>query len=322
MVEIENITRWFGPKLAVDRISLRVDAGEVLGIIGPNGAGKSTTMRILTGYLPATSGMVKINGCDMQSDPLKAKSMIGYLPENAPVYGGMSVRSFLIYIGSLRGMSKADLAVRLDKTARDCKIEKVLEQGVETLSKGYRHRVCLAQALIHDPKVLVLDEPTDGLDPNQKREVRRLIRRLGTEGKTIILSTHILEEVEEVCGHVAVISGGRKIFDGTVGEFRKTAGSGIRLEIEAVGGDPEYFAGIIRELPLSLPEFKPCGAGQIRVSLRLAHETDHDVVCTQLANLLRENHWRNIEITRMELPLDDAFIQMTRPASVGGGRQV
>ncbi|MEO0448383.1 MAG: ATP-binding cassette domain-containing protein, partial [Verrucomicrobiota bacterium] len=195
MIEVKNLSKHFGPKVAVDGVSFAVEKGEVLGFLGPNGAGKSTTMRMITGYLPITAGSVSVAGVDITADEIAAKRQIGYLPESAPLYNDMSVSDFLGYTAEIRGMLGSEKEKAIDRVVELCFLQGVRRQSIDTLSKGYRHRTCLAQSLIHDPDVLILDEPTDGLDPNQKHEVRGLIRRMGEE-KAIIFSTHILEEVE------------------------------------------------------------------------------------------------------------------------------
>ena len=192
MIKIEHLTKSFGRKTVVDDLSFTVERGEVLGFLGPNGAGKSTTMRMITGFLPLTAGRVSVGGHDVVREPLQAKRLIGYLPESAASYGDMSVQGFLTFAAELRGIAGDARKRAVARVVDLCFLESVLHQSIDTLSKGYRHRTCLAQALIHDPDVLVMDEPTDGLDPNQKHEVRSLIKRMG-ENKVIIFSTHILE---------------------------------------------------------------------------------------------------------------------------------
>lgn len=219
MIRVEHLTKHFGPKRAVDGVSFAVSTGEVLGFLGPNGAGKSTTMRMVTGFIPPTSGRVWIGGHDMWEEPIPAKRMIGYLPENAPAYVDMTVYGFLNFAAELRGLRGQAKKQAVHRVVELCFLESVLHQSVETLSKGYRHRTCLAQALLHDPPVLVLDEPTDGLDPNQKHEVRTLIRRMG-EKKAIIFSTHILEEVDAACTRAIIIDRGRIVANGTPAELR------------------------------------------------------------------------------------------------------
>jgi len=214
MIKVENLSKSFGPKLAVNDISFTVERGEVLGFLGPNGAGKSTTMRMITGFIPPTAGKVTVGGFDIVNDPLPAKRLIGYLPENAPAYTDMTVEGFLNFCAELRGLRGEARSRAVNNVVEMCFLESVRFQSVDTLSKGYRHRTCFAQAILHDPDILVMDEPTDGLDPNQKHEVRGLIRRMG-ERKAIIFSTHILEEVEAVCSRAIIIDRGQIVANGT-----------------------------------------------------------------------------------------------------------
>jgi ABC-2 type transport system ATP-binding protein len=212
MIEISRLTKRYGALTAVDDISFNVEPGEVLGFLGPNGAGKSTTMKMIAGFLTPTSGTVRVCGHDVESAPLAAKACMGYLPEGAPCYAEMSVRSFLEFIADIRGLEGERRRVRLDDVIARLELESVLEQVIETLSKGFKRRVGLAQALLHDPQVLILDEPTDGLDPNQKHQVRTLINAMSKD-KIIVISTHILEEVDAVCNRAIIIAGGRILAD-------------------------------------------------------------------------------------------------------------
>ena len=218
MIKIQNLVKTFGAKRAVDDVSFSVERGEVLGFLGPNGAGKSTTMRMVTGFMPPTGGKVSIGGHDIIDSPLEAKRLIGYLPENAAAYPDMTVRGFLSFIAELRGLRGDARKKAIHRVVELCFLESVLQQSIDTLSKGYRHRTCLAQALIHDPEVLIMDEPTDGLDPNQKHEVRNLIRELG-KTKAIVFSTHILEEVDAACTRAIIIDRGRIVASGTPDEL-------------------------------------------------------------------------------------------------------
>lgn len=215
-IQLNNISKSFGSIAAVRDVTFSVQAGEVLGFLGPNGAGKSTTMKMMTGFLMPTSGSIEINGCDItrasSADVVRIKSQIGYLPEGAPCYGDMSVLSFLNFIAEIRGYSGAQKKSRVMQAAARINLLDVMNQPIETLSKGFKRRVGLAQAILHDPAVLLLDEPTDGLDPNQKHEVRRLIKEMAQD-KVIILSTHILEEVDAVCSRAIIINKGRLIAD-------------------------------------------------------------------------------------------------------------
>jgi ABC-2 type transport system ATP-binding protein len=228
VIKVENLSKAFGPKLAVNDISFSVERGEVLGFLGPNGAGKSTTMRIVTGFYPPTSGRVTVGGFDIVENPIAAKRLFGYLPENAPGYADMTVNGFLNFCAELRGLRGDARKRAVGHAVELCFLQKVLYQTIDTLSKGYKHRTGLAQALIHDPEVLIMDEPTDGLDPNQKHEVRNLIKHMG-ENKAIIFSTHILEEVEAACSRVIIIDRGRIVANGTPQELKARSPEG-RLE--------------------------------------------------------------------------------------------
>ena len=220
MLSAENICKSYGRTPVLNGLSLRVPVGSVLGFIGPNGAGKSTAMKILCGIFPPDSGTVSVSGIDMLKDPVGAKEKLGYLPENAPLYPGMSVASFLKFCGKMRGLSGAALNLAIDRAVDCCRLKEVLRMDVDSLSKGFRRRTCLAQTLIHSPENLVLDEPTDGLDPDQKREIRSLILEL-KQTTAIIVSTHILEEIGAVCDHVLAIRRGKAVFEGTSEEFRR-----------------------------------------------------------------------------------------------------
>lgn len=218
MLEIEGLTKRFGTFTAVDDVSFSVDKGEVLGFLGPNGAGKTTAMRMVTGFLPLTAGRVQVCGFDVERDPIAVKSRIGYLPEGAPLYEDMTALELLNFVAEVRGLHGTARRQAIAKAAVRINIESVLNQSIGTLSKGYKRRVGIAQAILHDPDVLILDEPTDGLDPNQKHEVRRLINEMAAE-KAIVISTHLLEEVEMVCTRVIIIAGGKVVADGTPEEL-------------------------------------------------------------------------------------------------------
>ena len=228
MLEVKNLKKCFGDFQAVKGVSFSVKEGEVLGFLGPNGAGKSTTMRMITGFLPPTDGTAVICGHDITADPIAAKAALGYLPESAPSYKAMIVRDYLAFVAQVRGLK--DVAQVVKDVIVKAKLEKVAGQTIETLSKGYRQRTAFAAAIIHDPKVLIMDEPTDGLDPNQKFTVREMIKDMAAQGKAIIISTHILEEVDAVCTKVVVISDGEKKFDGTPAELKAQDPSG-RLDV-------------------------------------------------------------------------------------------
>jgi ABC-2 type transport system ATP-binding protein len=245
VIRIDNLVKAFGPKRAVDGISFNVERGEVLGFLGPNGAGKSTTMRMITGFMPPTSGRVAVGGHDVAESPLQAKRLIGYLPENAASYPDMTVKGFLEFAAELRGLNRSAKKKAVARVVERCFLESVLRQSIDTLSKGYRHRTCLAQALIHDPEVLIMDEPTDGLDPNQKHEVRNLIRELGKH-KAIVFSTHILEEVDAACTRAIIIDRGRIVANGTPEELRDMSELAGAVTLSAHGATAEKLSSLGR----------------------------------------------------------------------------
>jgi ABC-2 type transport system ATP-binding protein len=245
MIRIENLVKTFGPKRAVDGVSFSVERGEVLGFLGPNGAGKSTTMRMVTGFMPPTAGRVSIGGHDVAESPLEAKRLIGYLPENAAAYPDMTVRGFLEFTAELRGLKGNQKKKAVERVVELCFLQQVFRQSIDTLSKGYKHRTCLAQALVHDPEVLIMDEPTDGLDPNQKHEVRNLIRELGAN-KAIIFSTHILEEVDAACTRALIIDRGRIVANGTPHELRAMSELHGAVTLQARGASEERLSQLGR----------------------------------------------------------------------------
>jgi len=241
MLEAQDLRKHFGPVQAVKGVSFRVEQGEVLGFLGPNGAGKSTTMRMIAGFLNPTSGTARICGHDILAEPLETRKRIGYLPENAPVYDDMTTIGFLQFIAEARGFSKTEQRKRIAAAVDLCRLETVLDHPIDTLSKGFKHRVCLAQAVLHDPPVLILDEPTDGLDPNQKHAVRAMIRQMAAF-KSIILSTHILEEVDAVCTRAIIIADGRLVADGTPAELKQKSQWHGAVEIGFAEGTEDYRA--------------------------------------------------------------------------------
>jgi len=312
MIKVENLRKEFGTKVAVDGITFSVEKGQVLGFLGPNGAGKSTTMRMVTGYFRPTAGTISVRGVNMLDDPETAKRAIGYLPENAPLYSDMTVASFLGFCAELRGLSGAVKSKALDRVLELCFLESVRNQSVDTLSKGYKHRTCFAQSIIHDPDVLILDEPTDGLDPNQKHEVRGLIKRMG-ENKAIIFSTHILEEVEAACSRAIIIDRGKVVADGSPDQLKQQgpgAGS-VRVGIqgapaEAVRSAIEAISGVDRIEPIA-------SAGQSfsgRVfATKGRRPTD---IAREIASLAASKQWILEELHQEEGKLDEVFRAITR----------
>jgi len=248
MIEIKNLSKFFGQKKAVDNISFEVNKGEVLGFLGPNAAGKSTTMRMITGFLLPTKGTATIGGSDIIDDSLEARMKIGYLPENAPVYPEMTVKSFLEFCAEIRGFSGALKTKRVEETIEKCFLSDVTYQSVNTLSKGFKQRVCFAQSILHDPEYLILDEPTDGLDPNQKHEVRTMIREMGIS-KSIILSTHILEEVDAVCTRAIIISNGHIVANDTPDQLRARSSLHGAVKLKLQNADQKRIEADLRVIP-------------------------------------------------------------------------
>jgi ABC-2 type transport system ATP-binding protein len=247
-IKVSNLTKYYGNNLAVDDISFEAKKGEILGFLGPNGAGKSTTMKIITTYLPPTSGTIEVDGLDVEDKSLEVRRKLGYLPELNPLYYDMIVTDYLDYVAALDGVPKADIKKKRDEMVRVCGLESVKQQDIGTLSKGFKQRVGLAQAMINNPDVLILDEPTSGLDPNQIIEIRNLIKKLGKE-KTVILSTHILSEVQATCNRVIIINKGKIVADGTPEELQaKSKGqSVVTLEVKN-NCDKNALAGALKEI--------------------------------------------------------------------------
>jgi len=301
MIRIENLVKAFGAKRAVDGISFSVERGEVLGFLGPNGAGKSTTMRMVTGFMPPTSGKVSVGGHDVAESPLEAKRMIGYLPENAASYPDMTVEGFLDFAAALRGLDGAARRKAVHRVVELCFLDSVLRQSIDTLSKGYRHRTCLAQALIHDPEVLILDEPTDGLDPNQKHEVRNLIRALGAS-KAIVFSTHILEEVDAACTRAIIIDRGRIVANGTPAELRGMSELAGAVTLAAQGATEEKLAPLGRVERLD---------GAWRVYPR--DKAQAAELAQALVELVKRERWKVEGMYGERGELDEVFRRLTLP---------
>jgi ABC-2 type transport system ATP-binding protein len=307
MIEIKNLTKRFAQHTVVDDLSFRVQPGEVLGFLGPNGAGKSTTMKMLTGFLTPTSGSASILGFDIQKDTLKAQRQIGYLPEGAPCYGDMTVRSFLEFIAEVRGFKGAEKHQRVAKAVAQVELEAVLEQSIETLSKGFKRRVGLAQAILHDPKVLILDEPTDGLDPNQKHQVRKLIKSLSHD-KIVIISTHILEEVSAVCTRAVVIAHGKLLADGTPLELESRSRYHQAVTLVAV-------QSLDQAALAALPGVAGVEENALEHSLTVLAKPG-EVIFAQVNALIAERGWQVRELNVERGRLDEVFRRLTRGESV------
>ncbi|MDH3318743.1 MAG: ATP-binding cassette domain-containing protein [Betaproteobacteria bacterium] len=304
MIRIENLVKAFGAKRAVDGVSFAVERGEVLGFLGPNGAGKSTTMRMITGFFPPTSGRVSVGGHDVTESPLAAKRLIGYLPEAAPSYPEMTVHGFLAFAAAMRGLAGEARRKAIGRVVELCFLGSVLHQSIDTLSKGYRHRTCLAQALIHDPDVLILDEPTDGLDPNQKHEVRNLIRELGRT-KAVVFSTHILEEVDAACSRAIIIDRGRIVANGTPAELRAMSAHAGAVTVHAAGASAEKLAALGRVEPVN---------GAFRITP--ADKGASGQLALAVVALAQREGWKLDALRTEEGQLDEVFRSITLPDTV------
>lgn len=314
MIDIEHLTKRFASITAVDDISFQVGRGEVLGFLGPNGAGKSTTMKMITGFLVPDAGRVLVGGVDIAEHPVRVKSGLGYLPEGAPLYGDMTPANFLEFVGQVRGLRGAALRRRVSETVDRVNLGQVLGQPIETLSKGFKRRVGIAQAILHDPDVLVLDEPTDGLDPNQKHEVRGLIRQMAKE-KAIILSTHILEEVDAVCSRAIIIADGRLVADGSPDQLEARAPRHNAVTLSLCGPQGEDVAGKLQRLDGVEYVERLDGDGDLVRYLVLPKRGAS--IIDAVGAKVREQAWQVAEMQVERGRLDDVFREIT-----GGGRAV
>jgi ABC-2 type transport system ATP-binding protein len=308
MISLEGLTKRFGALTAVDDVNLSVSRGDVLGFLGPNGAGKSTTMKMVTGFLLPTAGKAFVCGFDVEERPIEAKQRIGYLPEGAPLYGDMTPRGFLDFIAEIRGFRGAEKARRVDEAISKVEIAEVLEQRIETLSKGFKRRVGLAQAILHDPEVLILDEPTDGLDPNQKHQVRNLIRAMGRD-KAIVISTHILEEVGAVCTRAAVIAKGRVVFDGTPAELEARSSTHNAVAIRVGAADVGRVTGGIGNLA-AVERIESMGETDGVASILIVPRGGRSII----AELSQAVHNLDVAVEEIQVErgrLDDVFRELT-----------
>jgi ABC-2 type transport system ATP-binding protein len=311
MIKVENLVKTFGTKRAVAGISFSVERGEVLGFLGPNGAGKSTSMRMITGFIPPTSGTVTVGGFDMVENPIPAKKLIGYLPENAPAYTDMTVFGFLGFAAELRGFYGDARSKAVNRAVEQCFLEGVLHQSVDTLSKGYRHRLCFAQSILHDPEVLIMDEPTDGLDPNQKHEMRQLIRRMG-EKKAIVFSTHILEEVEAACTRAIIIDRGQIVANGTPDELKQRSDLAGSVSVRVLGVPADIIKAKLALVPSSR-KAAIIKEGKDGVWARVypqAHARNGEFARAVAEAVTRES-WKFDELHTEEGRLDEVFRSIT-----------
>ena len=313
MVEVQHVTKRYGSFTAVDDLSFEVEPGEILGFLGPNGAGKTTTMRILTGYLPATEGRARVGGFDVFDQPIEAKRRTGYLPETPPLYPEMTVGEYLHFVARINGIAAGDRAAQVGAAMLRTSITDMGERYCGNLSKGYRQRVGLAQALLHNPEVLILDEPTAGLDPRQIIETRRLITELAGD-HTIILSTHILPEVSQTCQRVVIINRGKVVaVDSPDNLTARLQGSqSLYLQVDSGGGDP---AATLREVPGVAgvsPADQRDGVSGFQIEIAPGHDVRREVSRTVVTN-----GWGLLELRAQQMSLEDIFLQLTTEETAG-----
>ncbi len=311
MIRVQNLTKRFDQFTAVNNLSFDVSPGEVLGFLGPNGAGKSTTMKMITGFIEPTEGLVSVYDMNVSQDTQAVQTIMGYLPEGAPAYGEMTVMAFLLFIAKVRGLTGADRELRLAKVIEQVELEPVLNKPIETLSKGFARRVGLAQAIMHDPKVLILDEPTDGLDPNQKHQVRELIKGLAKD-KIVIISTHILEEVSAVCTRALIINEGRLLLDGKPDELERQSRhhNAICLQLADEYADVQQLLGSIDQIEsveiVADPEDRTF----------MLFPKDGQMLLPEVVRWLDDKQWAVENIHLEKGRLDDVFRQVTRAQTV------
>jgi ABC-2 type transport system ATP-binding protein len=313
LIEVQDLTKFYGERAAVQDVTFSVPPGQVLGFLGPNGAGKSTTMRILTGYLGATSGKASIAGFDVLSQSMEVRRRIGYLPETAPLYNEMHVAGFLNLMCKLRGVAPSRRRSRVDEALDACGLGDRRDEVIGRLSRGLRQRVGLAQAIVHEPEALILDEPTAGLDPGQTRETRDLIKELGRD-RTVVLSSHILSEVEATCERVLIINQGRLVADGAPGRLAQRLGSGRTHEVElVVRGDADEVKDALREVQ-GVDELSASPAAEPGV-VRVVVSTHLPDLREALSRAVIEGGFGLLEVQARTLSLEDVFLQLTAPES-------
>lgn len=306
MIEIKNLVKEMAGTRILDDVNFTVQKGEILGFLGPNGAGKTTTMKIITSFWSPTSGSVIVDGLDSENDSLAVRAKIGYLPEMVPLYEDMKVREYLKFSGEMRGLEKEKLSERLAYVVEACSLEKVLEKTIDELSKGYRQRVGLAQAIIGDPDILILDEPTTGLDPNQIMEIRELIKKIGQE-KTVIFSTHILAEAAAVCDRVIIINKGKIVGEGSPAELAAKAGSKEYIYLKTDGPRENVLEALNKLMGIVRVEAFDAADG-----IKYEIESDGADLRAAVTQTVVANSWNILEISKSQASLEDVFRELTK----------
>ncbi len=308
MINVSGLTKKYGDLVAVNDISFSIRTGEITGLLGPNGAGKTTTLRVLTCYLKPTKGSISVGDYTVDENPVDVKKLIGYLPEEAPIYKDMIVYDYLRYIGTIRGIPEGDIKERIRKISEICGLDEVMHMTVSELSKGYKQRVGLAHAMIHDPEIIILDEPTSGLDPNQIVEIRNLIKKIGKE-KTVILSTHILSEVEATCDRVIIIDRGNIVADGRTADLKSSSGEAVKVSIKVSGVDYNNLAAELK----SIKGVRSVAEKRSDDNLISAMITPSDEdVRPRIFKLVCEKGWELYEMKQEFRTLENIFRELTQ----------
>ncbi|MDA8133803.1 MAG: ATP-binding cassette domain-containing protein [Desulfobacteraceae bacterium] len=311
MIEVQNLTKYYKDFCAVNRISMTIRKGEILGLLGPNGAGKTTTLRMLTGYLRPSSGTIKVNELHMPEDVLKIKSLIGYLPESAPLYHNMLVYDYLDYVARIKGISDKETRYdRLLRLSELCGLSAIMDKPIADLSKGLKQRAGLAHAMMSDPEILILDEPTSGLDPNQIVEIRDIIKRIGKE-KTIVFSTHILSEAEATCDRIAIINNGRVVADDTTLNLKKRVQENSLIRISLRGADPEKALALLKTIDSRLEVTLVDPVEENLVSFEIRSSGDQDFR-SDIYLKIKETDWIIIQLAKESQALEKIFRELTR----------
>ena len=313
MIEVDQLTKYYGFLPAISDLTFSISQGEVVGFLGPNGAGKTTTLKILTCFLPPTSGQVRVNGLDVHKDSLKVRSQVGYLPENNPLYMEMTVKAFLSFAAQAKGMAPREVGPAMDKVAEECGLESVRGRIIGHLSKGFKQRVGLAQALLNDPPVLILDEPTIGLDPAQVIEIRQLIKSLGQE-RTILISTHILPEVSQICQRVIILNRGKIVATDTVSNLTAQLQTARVIHVTIQGPEEDVLRVLTSQPGILRAEIMEPGSGKFVVEMN----KDQDVR-SQLAKIVVDQGWGLLEMAGRELSLEEIFVQLVTEEPGGEG---
>ncbi|HKI84810.1 MAG TPA: ATP-binding cassette domain-containing protein [Candidatus Krumholzibacteria bacterium] len=317
MIQVKDVTKVYGPTMALDHVSFEVGKRQILGFLGPNGAGKSTAMKIITSYIAPTEGSVTVGGIDVAKDPISVRRLIGYLPETTPLYEGMQVDQYLRFCAKARGLAGARLNSRLDWVVQQCGLEEMFKKDINQLSKGFKQRTGLAQALIHDPEILILDEPTTGLDPLQIIQIRKLIQELAHE-KTVIFSTHILQEVSSTTDRVIIINNGRIIADGYLNDLQSDARGGAQLRVALTAGRDEVERGLISLDSVAQVNVVSEAEGVVTARLR---GTDGVNLRREVGQLAAARSWPVMEMGVPEVSLEDAFIEYIRRSNEQHGKE-